>query len=990
MNIITNTKKTKKFILILVVLLLFNFCCPKTVNADLGDDIVAAPAKIFWAIADGVLRFLNNLFTSPRYHIYKGGTTSIVFTPENIIKGKFILFDANIFNEIESDTGWYYDYSAHDGDITDGKIKLRDTIAGWYYALRNFAIVALLSVLLYVGIRMLISTIAQDKAKYKIMFKDWLVALCLVVLMHYAMIAILDISTLITESLGGGRNAGLYEKTIPILTSILADGDDDDDDGTCYQITYDGTEYSISDAYAYILVILGIIIYTFIFAVKYLKREFTIIFLILLGPVSCITYPIDKISDGKAQAYNKWFSEFLFQVIIQPFHLLLYIVLIGTAVEMANANIIYTIICFAVMSPAEKFVKEMFGFRDKLGSPLGAAAAGGALGSLAGKAIHALTSKKGGHTGGNNGGNQQVEKGDSANSLPPKTVDRNDLTDGGETNDSAQPKLNEKNPTDDGDESAKRKMLDVDYEDFGSPDYDPHETAYLENDFSDKQPGYNGTEDERRQAIEDAYREQGLNDDEIAEEMKSLGYNNENETPQAENSQTEKVEPEQEADEKTSAWAKAKSKYNERVVNKYGTTDKKQIWKRRAGRALKATGKGALGIAKVGTVGMLGAVGTGAALLTGNGKEALGIASGVLAYAGKTAISGGAKAIKGATGYVKGAAKDYGNLYRDDISGKIPFIKSTDQKKLDAFKSDPAQIQKAIASYKDKHGKGPSNAALNQEMEDRFMLSSYGLTDDQINKYLPTYQNDVKRLSPPKLEKGANKEQKQLYAAQMARAKEIAASQAKYTAELSGAYSGKDYRDTKVMSAAHERIKEGLMKDTGCDELTASNYATKYLTEAGKMKSVPETEIALPSTTLKGSNNSKDQVSEMKIKVKEGKVNIQEDKPVNQRINAKLEYQENTENNRILADNQRKEAKSDVEVNVDSNAAKDNLKQVGRRRELNKATETQISKTKTDNKGLNDEQKKKVTQSKEVDTKKKEIAKDSQKQIEDVTGKKKI
>ena len=63
MNTFKYSKTGKKFIIALVVLVLFNFCYPKDVKAwNFIDDIVAAPAKIFWLIEEGILLFLNNIF----------------------------------------------------------------------------------------------------------------------------------------------------------------------------------------------------------------------------------------------------------------------------------------------------------------------------------------------------------------------------------------------------------------------------------------------------------------------------------------------------------------------------------------------------------------------------------------------------------------------------------------------------------------------------------------------------------------------------------------------------------------------------------------------------------------------------------------------------------------------------------------------------------------------------------------------------------------
>jgi hypothetical protein len=144
------------------------------------------------------------------------GTNNVVseVTPENIIKGRFLLLNANIFEDPEANKSNYLDVNNGNDEkgLAHQKGILRNTVASWYYALRNFAIVALLCVLVYVGIRMIISTLAQDKNKYKTMFKDWLVALCLLFVMHYIMIGILNTTSLITEAIGRWRKYRYYNK----------------------------------------------------------------------------------------------------------------------------------------------------------------------------------------------------------------------------------------------------------------------------------------------------------------------------------------------------------------------------------------------------------------------------------------------------------------------------------------------------------------------------------------------------------------------------------------------------------------------------------------------------------------------------------------------------------------------------------------------------------------------------------------------------------
>ena len=534
MNMYTNTKKSKKFILIIVLIVLINFVCPKRVNAesDVLQQIIIAPAKIAWYLVAGVLQVSNNMFVkaSDKVDLFSdsGNSGTISLTPENIIKGKFLIFDANIFKDA---TSGYLDSGVT--SLSSARNDLRDTIASWYYALRNLAIVALLSVLVYVGIRMIMTSIAQDKAKYKTMFKDWLIALCLLILMHYIMISILNICTMITEALGtSGSGGSIIATLVNELSGILA------------QDSY--TNNDVADAYAK-LILLGVNIFFMIaFAVKYLKREFTIIFLILLGPISCVTYPIDKISDGKAQAFNKWFSEFMSEVLIQPFHLLLYIVLMGSAVQLADVNMIYTLVCLVVLWKSEDFVKDMFGIKDKLGSPLGAVATGALaanatnalMNKMKGGAASAVTNKLGGGAGGNDNSSLPSK-------LPPKTVKDKDVlgvgeNDGGGNGNGNGPIAAGSPRTNMPQEDSTQPLGDNNNEDNEVQDTLPQEEESNEALNPGEDPGggasaaaaYQNSDDPIRDmekaALEERMIEEGLSEEDLSEEERALLHYGEN------------------------------------------------------------------------------------------------------------------------------------------------------------------------------------------------------------------------------------------------------------------------------------------------------------------------------------------------------------------------------------------------------------------------------------------------------------------------------
>ena len=80
-----------------------------------------------------------------------------------------------------------YEVGAGEGIQKSTAAQLAPTVAGWYKNLRNIAVIGSLSILVYIGIRIVLSSTAKDQSKYKQMLSDWVIALCLIFIMHYIM-----------------------------------------------------------------------------------------------------------------------------------------------------------------------------------------------------------------------------------------------------------------------------------------------------------------------------------------------------------------------------------------------------------------------------------------------------------------------------------------------------------------------------------------------------------------------------------------------------------------------------------------------------------------------------------------------------------------------------------------------------------------------------------------------------------------------------------
>lgn len=291
------------------------------------------------------------------YYINENGTknveddllvTEIFAKSQKTIAGKPSYYYYKLEENLYSLTGTYESTAS----------KLQTTLATWYVALRRIALVGLLSVLVYVGIRIVISSAASEKAKYKGMLKDWLVAVCLLFTLHYIMSITITVTNEVSQMFSPGQSDELLN--------------------TLRQDIHLGSSWGAVLAKTIMYVFL--VMQTVMFSVKYLKRVIYMAFYTLIAPLITLTYPLDKIKDGQAQAFNMWLKEYIFTALIQVVHLVIYFVLVSSAIGLVADYPLYAIIVISFISKAEDLIKKMFGFNqaETLGT-LGDAAAGGLI-----------------------------------------------------------------------------------------------------------------------------------------------------------------------------------------------------------------------------------------------------------------------------------------------------------------------------------------------------------------------------------------------------------------------------------------------------------------------------------------------------------------------------------------------------------------------------------------------------------------------------------
>lgn len=469
------------------------------------------------------------------------------YSPEEIFKGNILLFNVNFFREpieIQQKTHeedgntivdyWYYideDGNEVKTSKQDSANILQSTVSTWYNALRNIAIVVMLSVLVYIGIRILLTTVSSEKAKYITMLKDWFVGLCLLFLMHYIMafsVTIIDkLTDLVNTSMEDSQYYEVALKGTDALKESLeelklagedagdlsieydADGDGEDEYvwstnlmgylRTTLQMESPGGEY-VGQAICFLV----LVVFTVVFTFTYLRRLLYMAFLTLISPLVALTYCIDKLNDGSAQGFNKWFREYIFNLLIQPIHLLLYFILISSAFTTLGDNYIYSIVAIGFMIPAEKLLRSLFGF-EKATTPsmLGGAAATSlmmtGISKLTGMAGRGSKGGKGGDGSGSGSGSPDSD------SIPMRTrnVDAtNQMLEGEETRRN--------------NEALKRYIADG---------YGQNEEGMYRNPYTGEfDPNYNPTTDSYYNEIDEGGQDSSNNT--VEPRNNSLGNNN--------------------------------------------------------------------------------------------------------------------------------------------------------------------------------------------------------------------------------------------------------------------------------------------------------------------------------------------------------------------------------------------------------------------------------------------------------------------------------
>ena len=318
------------FIILVGIILLFTQTTSNAQSA--GANVLGTVGKGLGIITDGIVGVLFYFFKIPLMLLGFLLLRVIGFAINGIdgaVSG--VPLDEILFNHIPILSINFFDVASSNNATVD---EIRRQVAIWYVAIRNLASVILAIMILYVGIRMAISSVAEEKAKYKRMLYDWVVSLVLLFVLHYIMILIININDGIVEVLDVA-NKGSGGQSLTIMDDLWVKA---------------MTTGWFTEQLGYVVVYFMLAGMSFIFFATYVKRMITIAFLIMISPLITVTYSLDRMGDGKSQALNTWFKNFVYNILLQPFHCIIYLALVKTAIaSISTTNFTSTVVAIVMV-----------------------------------------------------------------------------------------------------------------------------------------------------------------------------------------------------------------------------------------------------------------------------------------------------------------------------------------------------------------------------------------------------------------------------------------------------------------------------------------------------------------------------------------------------------------------------------------------------------------------------------------------------------------
>lgn len=346
----------------------------------IGRPVIEILNSILINIADGIKFLINGIF---------GQEVSIY----EIIFGKVDKLSINYWETSNQTESSKESETENPSGIVDNSpsATLKGIVSHWYGVFRGIVIAVYIVMLLYIGIRILLSSTGKSGQKYKEMLTSWLVGIVILTFYPYVMrytviindllIGMMDPHAVQQEEQKEEESEEAAEET-----PSLSDKTNTDDNvlDTMEVIRIEAEETNNMALTVIYIVMLGQLI---VLIGVYYKRVFMMAFLITIFPIVAGIYVWEK-TKGGGKALTTWTKEYVILVLTQTFHAVVYVVLIDgayLAFQQSNNWVIF-LISVMFLFEAEKIIRTIFGMRSSANT-IGDLATAGAAALAASKKV---------------------------------------------------------------------------------------------------------------------------------------------------------------------------------------------------------------------------------------------------------------------------------------------------------------------------------------------------------------------------------------------------------------------------------------------------------------------------------------------------------------------------------------------------------------------------------------------------------------------------
>ena len=276
---------------------------------------------------------------------------------DDIVYNRVPLFDVNVFSDtpggqpIDTGSPLYF---------------LRTLVANWFVLGMNLALAVMIIIIIYTGIRMALSTIAEKKAECKEMLFNFVKAIAKIFVLAAIMALIMNICQYLTSlfaSKGPAVDGEISGKNLYVTMVTRALG-----------------SFSFQAKIPAAILFFGLTLTFFKFCYRYTKRLLNVYLLIIIAPVLVAKDAYEGASGKQGKTFSAWIQEFTLNVALQPAHALIYTALVFVALERGTDNILNFLLAVLIMNfmvSADKIFFKIFNMRFTKGP--GAAGAADAL-----------------------------------------------------------------------------------------------------------------------------------------------------------------------------------------------------------------------------------------------------------------------------------------------------------------------------------------------------------------------------------------------------------------------------------------------------------------------------------------------------------------------------------------------------------------------------------------------------------------------------------